>query len=121
MLHNYSLLTLTPVENFPLTINSTPGTNYFIKFDSPRTNSTVIAFFVHGGIPVRAFMPVGEFILKSASGQNWCGEHALFGFDTTINEAGRIVRFDYDTEHTIRITPMRDGNLPVKHIPLGKF
>ena len=50
-----------------------------------------------------------------------CGEHALFGFDTTINEAGRIVRFDYDTEHTIRITPMRDGNLPVKHIPLGKF
>ena len=65
-------------------------------------------------------MPVGEFILKSASG-NWCGEHALFGFDTTINEAGRIVRFDYDSEHTIRITPMRDGNLPVKHIPLGKF
>jgi len=54
----------------PLKIQSSAGTNYFVKFENPRTSSTVVAFFVRGGIPVSAYMPVGEFVMKSASGHS---------------------------------------------------
>jgi hypothetical protein len=105
----------------PVSIQSEEGQNHFIKFQDPQTETTVVAFFVHGGTPLRMMMPVGQFTLKSASGQTWCGESGLFGAGTSIGEAGRAIVFRASGEHTIRITPAKEGNLPFRWIGRSKF
>lgn len=105
----------------PLTLNSTAGQNYFVKFESPQTSRPVITFFVHGGTPMHAMMPIGRVTLKSADGHDWCGESNLFGGSTSIVEADRSIVFWDGEEHTIWLTPSREGNLRLNPIPRSKF
>jgi hypothetical protein len=101
-----------------LTITSKSGADYFIKFENPQTQSAVIAFFVNGGIPLHTLMPVGQFGLKSASGQGWCAETNLFGAGTSIGETDNLLNFEEGNVHTIRSTPDAKGNL--RFHPIGR-
>ena len=105
----------------PLTITSAAGNNYFVKFVDAQSNNPIIAFFVRGGEALRASMPAGRFILKTASGQTWCGERSLFGLETSLKEVQPPLVFVAGDGHTIRISPSRQGNLKLHGADLRNF
>jgi hypothetical protein len=86
------------------------ASDYLIKFTNPQTDApcSVFLFFVRGGEPLTANVPVGRFTSKAASGERWCGESNLFAAGTTIvRQAGPY--------------PRADGNLPARPIRSANF
>jgi hypothetical protein len=56
-------------------------------------------------------MPAGDFILKYATGQVWCGDTDLFGPDTTTSRA-KATRKNYRFKEAVsakRYSSTRDG------------
>jgi hypothetical protein len=105
----------------PLTINAPPGENYFVKLVDAQGETSVVSYFIRGGQPLATTAPSGNFILKAASGDHWCGESSLFGGDTSIVETGRAITFALDETHTISLQPRLNGNLPLHKIGRAKF
>jgi hypothetical protein len=104
-----------------LTIDAPFGTNYFVKLVDAQGETPAISYFVRGGQPLATTAPAGQFVLKAASGEHWCGESNLFGGDTSIVETGRAVTFASDEIHTISLHPRPNGNLPVRTIGRANF
>jgi hypothetical protein len=104
-----------------LTIETPSGSNYFIKLTDSQTDSPLLSLFVRGGEPLTTKVPIGNFTLKAASGEHWCGESNLFGGSTKIVEAGRSINFAPNEMHTVSLTPRSEGNLPTRAIPRGNF
>jgi hypothetical protein len=107
-----------PVE---LTFDAPFGANYFVRLVDAQNETPVISYFVRGGQPLATTAPAGDFILKAASGDHWCGESTLFGGATSIVETGRTITFASDEIHKISLQPRRDGNLPMRNIGRAKF
>jgi hypothetical protein len=105
----------------PLTIKTRSGSNYFVKIDDAASGRTVQTLYVYGGYSYETQVPRGTFILKFATGAQWCGELELFGPSTVRNKADRIFRFDDDYEYTIELIPQSSGNLPTKRISREEF
>ena len=71
-----------------LTITTPTGSDCFVKLEREPGGIPVMSFFIHGGRPVYAVVPTGQFVMKVASGTTWCGESYLFGSGTTMQETG---------------------------------
>jgi hypothetical protein len=112
-----------------LTIRTTAGAFYFIKLKNTTTGLPAMLFFARGGLTLNNAAPLGVFILKYATGQSWCGDVALFGDDTTFNEAiepfvfeRRFTGNSYTATHwTVELILQRDGNLRTKKIAREDF
>jgi hypothetical protein len=105
----------------PLTLRTESGSNYFVKIDDAVSGRPVLSFYVYGGSSLEAQVPRGSFVLKYATGSNWCGDRELFGASTETNKADRIFQFDDDHEYTSELIARRNGNLPTKRISREAF
>jgi hypothetical protein len=105
----------------PLRIESSPGSNYFVKISDAKDDRPVISFFVHGGRDLHARVPIGLFKIKDAAGTRWCGEHNLFGADTTIEAGNEPKAFDYGHSYIYRLIKRREGNFRTKSIARNEF
>ncbi len=100
----------------PLTLRTASGSNYFVKIADAVNGRPILSFYVFGGSTFRVEVPAGSFILKYATGDNWCGDRELFGASTEIIQTDRIFQFDYDHGYKIDLIRRREGNLPAKQI-----
>jgi hypothetical protein len=81
----------------------------------------VISYFIRRGQPLVTTAPTGDFSLKAASGERWCGQNNLFGGNTSIVETGRTISFASDETQKISLQPRPDGDLPLRNIGRAKF
>ncbi len=105
----------------PLTLRTEGGSNYFVKIEDATSGRPILSFYVYGGSTLQAEVPAGSFVLKYATGDNWCGDRELFGALTETNKADRVFQFDDDHEYTIELIARRNGNLPTKKISRESF
>jgi hypothetical protein len=109
-----------------LTIRTAPGPFYLVSLEKVATGLPALLFFLYGGQPLNASVPLGEFRFKYAAGSHWCGDADLFGDDTAFSEADDIFTFErtltddgYRTSHrTVELTPQ---NLLTKRISRTEF
>lgn len=113
----------------PLEIHTAAGANYFIKLEDSVTHEPIQTFFVRGGQTIESNVPLGQFVLKYATGNLWCGENDLFGNETQFNKADAVLRFtrqDFDDGytmigHTIELILQTNGNLKTSRIDRETF
>jgi hypothetical protein len=107
----------------PLTLRTESGSNYFVKIEDAISGRPILSFYVYGGSTLQAEVPAGSFVLKYATGSDWCGEGELFGYGalTETSKADRIFQFDDDHGYTIELIARRNGNLPTKKIGREAF
>lgn len=108
----------------PFSITTSPGYNYYAKLVN-QSGSTVMSFFIVGGEPIEAKVPLGKYELRYASGTIWYGPASLFGPDTQYHKADRWFSFVKDARgyrgFTVELIRQRDGNLSTTLISAQEF
>jgi hypothetical protein len=113
----------------PFEIRTAVGANYFIKLEDSVTREPIQTFFIRGGQTMQSNVPLGQFVLKYATGKSWCGENDMFGTETQFHKADVVLRFarqDSDggytmTGHTIELILQVSGNLKTSKISRQAF
>lgn len=109
----------------PLEIRTSTGANYWIKIDDANTNQHVVSYFVRSGETLNVQMPLGSYIIKYATGQNWYGPEHLFGNDTNYSKADDIFNFESNGNqtngYTIELIMQTNGNLQTENIDKSQF
>jgi hypothetical protein len=108
----------------PLRLVVPAGSDYFVKLVD--TNGREIsAFYMFGGSSKEIDVPFGEYRIRYASGQQWCGLSELFGPDTSFSEADETFSFGaFDGKisgYTVELIPQAHGNLATKHLGKADF
>jgi hypothetical protein len=107
-----------------LTISAAAGASYLVKLD--KADSPALLIFVEAGQALDARVPLGEFKLKYAAGNQWCSSDAdLFGDDTVFTEADEtltVAPADTGASHlTLELPLHADGKLTTKTISRDAF
>lgn len=111
----------------PLEIRTQPGADYFVKLVDRATGRDALGIYVRGGRPIEVEVPLGDYILKYASGQIWQGEELLFGPEpqTTYSMAENVFSFtdegSYYSGYTVELILQTSGNLSTRDIPASQF
>jgi hypothetical protein len=113
----------------PFEIHTAAGANYFIKLEDSATHLPIQTFFIRGGQTMESNVPLGQFILKYATGDAWCGENDLFGNQTQFNKADADLWFARQESHdgytmighTVELILQINGNLKTSRITRQTF
>ncbi len=113
----------------PFEIRSSSGTNYLVKLVDASSDNTVLTVFVRGGTPVQVKVPLGNYVVKYASGQTWYGYEHLFGPQTGYSKAETTFSFQRETTregisisgYTITLFKVQNGNLSTQTIRKDEF
>jgi hypothetical protein len=111
------------------TIRTARGADYFVKLEDAATSYTAMTFYIRGASSITESVPLGNFILKYASGRPWCGEDELFGSDTILKQADDTFLFartptpsGYSISHwTVELIRQKGGNLSTHSISRDEF
>ncbi len=99
--------------------------HYYVKISEADTNITEQAFFLRSGGTVKTMLPLGTYLVKYATGQNWQGEKELFGEDTLYNKADRTFTFTQNKKQAsgfrIELILQTDGNLRTRKIKKAEW
>ena len=108
----------------PLTIETRPGRNYYIKLVS-TSGRPVLHAFIHGGRTADLTAPLGSYRLRYAAGETWYGPEHLFGPDTIYSEADAMFNFTEDysgySGYTVELILQTGGNLSTRTIDASRF
>lgn len=108
----------------PLTIQTSPGSNYYVKVVNMYDHA-VAAFYIEGGRQFDMDMPLGSYYLKYAAGDVWYGPEYRFGPNTAYSQADSILNFEeeYDgySGYTIELIMQYNGNMPTHSIDASSF
>jgi hypothetical protein len=77
----------------PFKVQTEAGSNFLLKLVDPQTRKDVMRMFIAGGQEANFWVPVGEYELVYASGENWYGDELLFGPQTQYAKADTVSRF----------------------------
>lgn len=77
----------------PFKIQTEARSNFLLKLVDAQTRKDVMRMFIVGGQEANFWVPVGEYELVYASGQNWYGNELLFGPETQYAKADTVSRF----------------------------
>lgn len=109
----------------PFSIVTPYGMDYYIKLENVDTQKTIMTAYIRGGDIFDTKVPVGNYILKYASGKQWYGTKSYFGDDTTFSKANEIFSFKrtYDgyEGYTVELVLQRNGNLHTSGISRDNF
>lgn len=110
----------------PLSISTPHGTEkYFVKIVDATTETTVLTIFIYGGQTFELKVPLGQYKVKYATGENWYGESLLFGPSTSFNQAETTFSFSNDgyqiNGYSIELIKQINGNLSTKEITKQQF
>lgn len=108
----------------PLQIKTSAGCNYFVKA-VPRGKDAPVCIFVRGGTTVEVDVPLGDYTIKYACGDEWYGEDLLFGSKTSYSKADSTFSFrrTYDgvSGYTLTLYKVQYGNLHTSKIDASSF
>lgn len=89
--------------------------NFYIKIVEPGMQEALLTAFVQAGDYVEFDVPLGDYELRYAVGQDWYGEEYLFGPNTSFYRADEIFDFTEDSEGyngwTVELYEQIDGNM----------
>ncbi len=113
----------------PFEIHTAVGANYFIKLEDAVTREPIQTFFIRGGQTMQSNVPLGQFVLKYATGNSWCGENDMFGTETEFHKADAVLRFSRQNSddgytmigNTIELILQVNGNLKTSRISREAF
>jgi len=110
----------------PFTIRTrNDGAHFYIKIVEISSSRVIGAYFVRAGESIELQVPIGNYKLKYASGQNWYGESFLFGPDTSYSKADASFNFYDDGSqvigYAIELFQQDDGNLLTSGISPSQF
>ena len=84
-----------------------------------------MAIYVRGGQALEIDVPLGSYRFLYAVGSTWRGERALFGPETSYNEAGDVFNFNIQGNtingHTVELVSQKNGNLSTRAIDASSF
>lgn len=113
----------TPLAPFKITTRG--DENYFVKLVDCQTGQTSVTLFVRGGHSAEVEVPLGTYIMKTASGKTWYGPEHLFGPETSCTKADSTFRFYADVDgymgHQVTLYQVLNGNLSETRIPTSEF
>ena len=111
----------------PFGIQTSAGSDYYIKLVDAETNRDAMAIYVVGGKYLEVSVPLGSYKMRYAYGKIWRGEQHLFGPEdlTRIEEALKSFDFlasvDGINGYTVELIPQVGGNLPTHNIARDEF
>lgn len=109
----------------PLEIRTSAGHHYFVKLVDTATGQAALDVFVVGGETVEVGVPLGNYEMRYASGEQWFGHERLFGVDTTYSKAESVFRFARDARgvsgYTVTLYRVTNGNLRTSRLSSSEF
>lgn len=110
----------------PLSISTPHGNEkYFVKIVDAVTEAPAMTVFIYGGQTFELKVPLGQYKVKYATGENWYGESLLFGPSTSFNEAETTFFFHDDgyqiNGYSLELIKQINGNLHTKGINRNQF
>ena len=120
---NKSLL----IPQAPFGIQTSPGTNYYIKLVDTETNRDAMAIYVVGGRDLEVLVPLGSYKMRYAYGKIWRGEQHLFGPGNLTRVEEALESFDFNMSfegingYTVELIPQIGGNMPTRYIARDEF
>ncbi|AHJ11880.1 hypothetical protein [Sulfurospirillum multivorans] len=108
----------------PLGIIASSDKNCFFKFYDTKEN-LVFTLFVRKNSSINLKVPLGEYVVKYAIGDEWYGVDTLFGFSTNVYEFNKRLLFYREgttiNGHTLTLNEVLNGNLPKRTISKSSF
>lgn len=109
----------------PLTIETRGDKNYYIKLKDISTGAVVLSTYISGGDTADFEVPLGEYELVYATGNNWYGIDLLFWEETQYFKANETFDFYDDGEYingwTVELYLQNNGNLTTTEISADDF
>lgn len=109
----------------PLEIKVSQGNNYLVKVEDAYNHAPLASFFIRSGETLNTKVPLGNYIIKYAYGEQWYGLEKLFGSQTGYAKAEDILNFSFTGDgysgHTIELILQANGNLETSHIAPNEF
>ena len=106
-------------------VSAPEGSHYWVKLVDASTSAPAITMFVRGGTTAEVKVPLGNYVVKYASGKTWYGTTYLFGPDTAYGKADQTMRFWVEGNivhgHSMTLYKVRNGNLRTESIPASEF
>lgn len=93
---------------------------YYIKITRPNSSQAEQTIFIHSGQTAYAYVPPGTYDIKWVSGDTWYGSKYLFGNDSA-QKANETTTFDTESQWTITLYPVSNGNLYTEQIDISEF
>lgn len=93
---------------------------YYIKITRPNSSQAEQTIFIHAGQTAYAYVPPGTYDIKWVSGDTWYGSKYLFGNDSA-QKANETTTFDTESQWTITLYPVSNGNLYTEQIDISEF
>lgn len=94
--------------------------NYTIKLENSLSHESELMFYVQGGESVTVKVPLGDFELKYANGDQWFSNKCLFGTETNLSKANEVFSFRASageiSGYTVELIKQRSGNLRTQFI-----
>ena len=114
-----------PDRSPPFKINNSPNANTLMKLIRVHDGAEVMSIFIRAGQSIKVPVPVGSYVVKIASGQNWYGKTVRFGPTTSYAKLDSVFNFSIKGNellgHEITLTLMRNGNLSQSPITSADF
>ena len=109
----------------PFVIETSTGSNYYVKLKDIYSNQTIIEFFIRGGEQISTKVPLGSYQVVYASGSQWYGYHYLFGNNTSYNKTDKSFDFKQTyngvSGYTITLYQVSNGNLSTSQLNPNQF
>jgi len=109
----------------PLTIYTPKGANFLIKLYDARSKREIMSVFVRQNDMLQTKVPIGEYIVKYVSGNEWYGYSEYFGTGSRFYETDNIFSFQnlgYQiTGHKLYLQNVVNGNLEKRKISKQQF
>lgn len=104
-----------------LNIEADVNGSYFVKLEEATTRRSIMTLYLRRGDRLVQDIPEGDFVIKYATGDNWCGDRLLFGPNTSTQKADRIFSFSEDRGYTVELIRRPHGNLRTSYIERDEF
>ena len=123
--HKTGCLTSKGNNVAPFSVVTQYGMDYYIKLEKTDTKKTVMTAYIRGGDTLDIKVPLGNYILKYASGTQWYGQKYYFGDETVFSKADEIFFFrriqsGYEG-YTVELVLQKNGNLHTSEISKNNF
>lgn len=105
----------------PLEVVTEDDNAYVIKLFNARDDSLELSFFIRPGSTAEVNVPIGNYIIKYATGQKWYGIDNLFGTETRYYQAKDTFDFTYTSGWTVELIRQTGGNLDYNIIDDSEF
>ena len=109
----------------PFKILTSGDTHYMVKLEDANTGRTALTVFVRAGQTAEIKVPLGNYVVKYASGRKWYGYKDRFGEETAYNKAETTFNFRRNGNQisgfSITLYAVAGGNLSTAKINPNDF